>query len=213
LDVLPLPADGRPADFEGAVATSLALSRSVSSMQAEVSRAFTVDFVLEGDGNVALWPAPAISWPEGLRAYPDQVDERVTVTDGRLGGRKTFSYLVVAESAGTFALPGARYPYFDPVVGRYRVTETPSGRVAVAPAGEATAGRVAPPALLSAGGAEPARAVANALPVWAWIALLLLPPLAWAAQRVSPRRRAPAPTQAPESASLSSAERALDRVL
>lgn len=213
LDVLPLPADGRPADFEGAVGTSLTLTRSASSMQAQVRRAFSVDFVLEGSGNVALWPAPAITWPEGLRAYPDHVDERVTVADGRLGGRKTFSYLVVAESAGTFALPGARYPFFDPVTGRYRVAEAIAGRVAVAPAGEATAGRVAPPPLLSAGGAEPARAVTRALPLAGWIVLLLLPPLAWAAQRVRPRRRAPAAPAGPVAASLSSAERALDRLL
>lgn len=213
LDVQPLPASGRPAGFEGAVGSGLTIARSQSTERAEVRRAFTVDYVVEGTGNVALWPAPALEWPEGLRAYPDQVDERVSVTDGRLGGRKRFSYLVVAESAGTFALPAARYPYFDPAGGTYRVAESPAGRVAVAPAGEVTAGRVAPPPLLSAGGPEPARALTRALPLELWIVLLLVPPGAWIAQRLRPRRRRAADAPAPVSASLSSAERALDRVL
>jgi hypothetical protein len=213
LDVLPLPAERRPPGFEGAVGPDLTITRTESAVRAEVRRAFTIDYVVEGIGNVALWPAPALEWPEGLRAYADQVDERVVVTDGRLGGRKTFSYLVVADSAGTFALPAARYAFFDPAAGTYRVTEVPVGRVAVAPAGDATAGRVAPPPLLSAGGAEPARAVTGSLPVGVWIILLLLPPAVWVAQRVRPRRRAPAGVPVQASASLSASERSLDRAL
>ena len=213
LDVLPLPAAGRPAGFEGAVGAGLSISRTESAVRAEVRRAFTVDYVVEGDGNVALWPAPALAWPEGLRAYPDQVDERVNVTDGRLGGRKTFSYLVVADSAGTYALPAARYPFFDPAAAAYRVTDAPPGRVSVAPAGEVTAGRVAPPPLLSSGGPEPARVVTGALPLGAWIVLLLLPPLLWVAQRLRLRRPAARPAEPEFSASLSTAEQTLDRVL
>lgn len=212
IEVAPLPSERRPPGFEGAVGRNLEITRTADEMRAEVRRAFTVGYVIEGAGNVALWPAPAIEWPSGLRAYPDQVSERVAVTDGRLGGRKTFSYLVIADSAGTFALPGVRYAYFDPAAG-YRVASTPAGRIAVAPAGEVTAGRVAPPPLLSAGGPGLARRVIGALPPLVWVVLLCLPPVALVAQRLRPRRTPPPPAAAPATASLSTAEHALDRAL
>ena len=77
----------------------------------------TASLVLRGEGNVALWPAPAVTWPAGFRAYPDATEERVSTTDGRLGGTKTFRYLLVADSAGTTAIPPFAIPILIPAPG------------------------------------------------------------------------------------------------
>src|SRR2546425_13297643 len=67
---------------------------------------------LSGVGNVALWPEPGIRWPAGFRAYAGETGMRVEPRDGRIAGTKTFHYLVVPDSTGSFLLPEIRYPYY-----------------------------------------------------------------------------------------------------
>jgi hypothetical protein len=113
LAVAPLPEAGRPVGFSGAIGTGLKLERRVSPRVARVGEGVMVELELSGGGNTALWPAPDLQWAPGARAYSDKVEERVGVTDGRVGGTKTFRYLVVPDSAGALSLPAVSYPYFD----------------------------------------------------------------------------------------------------
>lgn len=73
-----------------------------------------VELVVTGTGNITLWPAPAITWPTGLRVYSERTDERGSNVAGRLGGEKRFRYTIVPDSVGVVTLPRVRYPYFDP---------------------------------------------------------------------------------------------------
>ena len=74
---------------------------------------------LAGEGNTALWPAPEVQWPAGSRAYSDRVEERLSTTEGRIGGTKIFRYLVVPDSAGALRLPAASYAYYDLATSQY----------------------------------------------------------------------------------------------
>jgi tetratricopeptide (TPR) repeat protein len=193
LSVQPLPQAGRPVAFNGAVGSGLTLERRLGAPTAQVGEAIPVEFLLRGEGNTALWPAPEVRWPSVGRAYMERVDERVTGTEGRVGGTKTFRFLVVADSAGLLALPAVHYPYFDLGAGRYLTLEVPPGSVPVAPAGEAATASALPPSLLPAERAALAWRLGHRVPGWAWVAILLLPPLvlglrgAWA-PRARPRR-------------------------
>ena len=69
LVVRPLPAEGRPADFNGAVASGLKIDRRITPQAAKVGEGITVALSLAGEGNTALWPAPEVRWPAGSRAY------------------------------------------------------------------------------------------------------------------------------------------------
>lgn len=73
-----------------------------------------VELVAEGEGNVTLWPTPAIDWQKGLRVYPERTEERTTTVGGSRGGVKRFRFTVVADSEGVVTLPQVRYPTFDP---------------------------------------------------------------------------------------------------
>ncbi|MCI0689514.1 MAG: hypothetical protein L0Y54_20115, partial [Sporichthyaceae bacterium] len=119
LVVRPLPEEGRPADFAGAIGAGLRLNRRITPPSARVGEAVAVELALTGEGNASMWPAPEARWPPPARAYVERVDEQVTATDGRLGGTKTFRYLVVSDSVGTIGLPAVSYPYFDLASGRY----------------------------------------------------------------------------------------------
>jgi hypothetical protein len=207
LTVLPLSDRNRPADFTGAVARGLQLDRTITPAMPHAGEAVTVDVALTGAGNLALWPPPELAWPAGVRAYADRVDERVTTTAGRLGGTKTFRYLVVPESTGTVQLPALHYSYFDIGTNAYADAATPAVRLAVGSGGEAMSARALPPDLLRPAGPALADRVLRGVALPVWVALLALPPLLVLVARRPRRRRA---VIVPPPSSLEAAERRLE---
>ena len=175
LAVRPLPAEGRPADFNGAVASGLRIDRRITPQAAKVGEGITVELSLEGEGNTALWPAPEIRWPPGSRAYSDRVEERLSSVEGRIGGTKIFRYLVVPDSAGALPLPATSYAYYDLASQQYTTLTLPAGSVPVAPASE-VASAALPPALISDGEEGLARRLAGGIPLWVWFVVLVSPP-------------------------------------
>jgi hypothetical protein len=211
LEVRPIPDEGRPPAFSGAIGSGLRLERRVAPAAARVGEAVAVELALSGTGNTALWPAPAVAWPRSVRAYADRVDEQVTSTDGLVGGIKTFRFLAVPDSAGGMLLPAVEYAYYDLAAGRYETIALPAASVPVATGGELAASTALPPPLLE--GDEPPLdyRLAHDVPDWVWLLLLLLPPAALALRsRVSlPQRRRPVRPRA----DLAAAEDELDALV
>src|SRR6266704_4593361 len=112
---------------------------------------------------------------------------RVEPRDGRIAGTKTFHYLVVPDSTGSFLLPEIRYPYYDMAAGAYGAATAAPRALAVAPGTEPRAARALPP--LMPGTAEVwSDALARDLAPWGWLALLVGPPLvAWLWRRRAAR--------------------------
>jgi hypothetical protein len=189
--VLPLPASGRPADDQGVVADDLQLDIVVAPSDVHVGEPVEVAATLHGTGNVSLWPPPVLHLPSGFRSYPEETTVRITSSNGRVAGTKTFRYMAVPDSAGSFLLPTVRYPYFDSGLEQYKVVEVAARSIVAVPDSESGAARAAPP-LLEPGSTPWADQVAGALGLGGWLAVFLLPPLfvLW-----RDRRRAPAPIQ------------------
>jgi hypothetical protein len=189
--VLPLPAPGRPADDQGVVADDLQLDVAVTPSDARVGEPVEVAATLRGTGNVSLWPPPALHFPAGFRTYPEETTVRITSSNGRVAGTKTFRYMAVPDSAGSFLLPTVRYPYFDTRAGQYKVVEVAARSIVAVPDSEPGAVRAAPP-LLEPASRPWADQVTGALGLGGWLAVLLLPPLfvLWRGQP-----RAPVPLQ------------------
>jgi hypothetical protein len=179
-----LPERGRPADFAGAVARSFELSRTVTPTIGRAGEPLTVDVTLSGEGNLSLWPEPAVRWPPGVRSYPDQSEERIQPIDGRIAGSKRFRYLVIPDSAGTMLLPPLVYSYYDTRARRYREASVPAARVAVAPPATQVSSGALPPALLRPTGAPMDTRLFRVLPFPIWVVLLLLPIAGYLARRV-----------------------------
>ncbi len=163
---------------------------------------------------MALWPQPDIRWPTGIRVYPEAAEERVSVKDGRLAGAKVFHFLLLADSAGTLAIPAVRYAYFNPVEGRYQLTEGAPVSVVVAPGGGHSASRAEPPPIRLNRRHPVALQLRRTLPAAAWWIVLALPVFGLVVQRW-PRRRPPvsAEVKARRGDSLAAAERRLETAL
>jgi hypothetical protein len=212
LSVSAIPAQGRPADFTGAVAHGLTLSQSVSLSTVQQGEALTARVTLRGEGNVALWPAPAIHWPAGVRAYPDATEEQVSAAGGWLGGTKTFRYLLVPDSAGTMALAPIGYNYFDAATSTYLSASAGGLSVPVAPRAPGALVRATPPALLTGVRPNLTRQTRHALPDAVWLVVLLLGPAGFLVRSVRLPQRTVA-AKPPSSDSLVAVERELTRVV
>ncbi len=176
LTVSPLPESGRPPGFTGAIGSALSLERRVTPSAARVGEGVMVELALSGEGNTALWPAPDLGWAAGTRAYSDKVEERVGVTEGRVGGTKTFRYLVVPDSAGAVALPPVSYSFFDLAEGAYRSATLGATTIPVSPGAGATSSTALPPPLMEPRAPGIGRLV-QALPDWVWLVGLFAPPV------------------------------------
>jgi hypothetical protein len=149
LTVLALPAEGRPADFAGLVGP-VTLTQTLARERISAGEGTALVVTITGP-LAARAHAPEPRLPHGLRAYAKEPE-----TDDQ---RRVFTWDLVPEGPGTYAIPGASIPYFDPESREYRRAETPPLSLEVLP------GRVRELAVSGAAPAatpEPARPAAPA---------------------------------------------------
>ena len=191
ITVLALPDSGRPPGYGGAVGAGLTLDRTIGT-DPRTGDPLSITLRLRGAGNVSLWPAPFIRWPDGLPVYSDGNDEQVRTDSGRVAGEKVFRYLIVPDSSGTLALPSIAYPYYDLTSGTFQVASVPPLRLAISAGGEAPRARASPPPLLLGDAPTAAWRIVHGVPRAVWYLIVLVLPLAWLWQK-RPRRRSAAP--------------------
>lgn len=190
VQVAPQPTAGRPAAFSGAAAANLTLEFVASETTLPPGGAATVDLVLSGTGNVALWPEPEVAWAGGLRVYPSGTEITTDLEDGRIAGTKRFRFLVIADSAGAHLVPGITYPYFDTDRGRYEVASAPGLRLIAPPGTVAAPTRPLPVPPLARGPPTVADRASRAAR-WIWVVLFAAPPLILMGARLARRMRWP----------------------
>ncbi len=115
--------DGAPAGFGGAVG-DLAVTSRLEPPTVDVGDAATFEITLEGAGHLQGLPAPELAPIEGVRIFPPQQEAEEAVSGSRVRGRRTWSYVLVPETAGRYTLPPFEMPYFDPAAGAYRVARS-----------------------------------------------------------------------------------------
>ncbi len=112
--VLPIPAQLVADLGNGPTAHAMRVAWRLPNTKVEASTPVTVELVISGEGNVTLWPEPAVNWPSGGRVYTEPTREDVRRPNGTVAGEKRFRFTIVPDSAGVMTLPAVAYPYFDP---------------------------------------------------------------------------------------------------
>ncbi|MBI5685288.1 MAG: protein BatD [Verrucomicrobia bacterium] len=147
--VLPLPDDGKPAGFTGAVGRYL-LEVTANPTTLRTGEPVTLTIRVAGQGNLATLAPPKFTPPEGFKSYEPVVKSKQTDEMGYTG-EKVFEQVIVPLSVRASVIPPVTFSFFDPEAGRYQtlsrgpiqlnVQESPAGAtpvvVGVAPAGAA----------------------------------------------------------------------------
>lgn len=118
LRVKPLPAQGRPQDFSGAVG-SYSLRVALDRQESEVNDAVALKATVEGEGFLKLAQAPHLEAPPEIKVLDPKVSESFRTTGGRMVSRKAWEWVIVPLEQGELRLPELRFDYFDPREGRY----------------------------------------------------------------------------------------------
>ncbi len=125
LDVAPLPAEGRPPGFSGAVG-HFELSASAQPTKLRAGEPASLELRVTGKGSFDRVQIPGVADSADWRAYPPnarQVDD----------GTKVFTQPVVPSRSGVGPIPSVALSYFDPDAARYVTLRTAPVPVDVAP--------------------------------------------------------------------------------
>lgn len=113
--VLPLPIEGKPLSFSGAVG-QFTIQTQVDGTQFPAGQPISLKVRLEGQGNAKVIELPEIAWPENLEVY-DTKSESKFFKDGL--SYKEFEILVIAKNPGEVKIPQINFSYFDPTLKQY----------------------------------------------------------------------------------------------
>lgn len=132
--IKPLPTEGRPADFTGAVGVLRASARFDDNRNAAAVRVgdpLVLTVRIEGTGNMKLLPRPALelSW---ATVVPGSERVQVDTTGSLVRGTKEFDFILTPSQEGAATLPVIRYAYFDPYRAAYAYAQTAPADVRIA---------------------------------------------------------------------------------
>ena len=119
INVKPLPLEGRPDTFTGAVGDfSFAIATDKTTLDA--NEALTLDVKISGIGNLKLFDPPSIKLPSALEVYEPERSESVRTTSSGMSGQITEKYTVVPQFKGNYPIRPISFSFFDPKTETYK---------------------------------------------------------------------------------------------
>jgi len=118
IEVAPLPAQGRTADFKGAVGR-FELQAKVSQEEVAAGNPVTLTLSIAGKGNLRSVGPPELPELKGFRAFDPKTEEKARAGASGLEGEKSWEYVLVPESSGVKEVGPWRFQYFDPKEKKY----------------------------------------------------------------------------------------------
>ena len=123
INVKPLPEEGKPDSFTGAVG-SFIFSLTTNKKELKASEAFEVKLEVVGNGNLKLFRLPELVLPSALEVYEPEHNESVTTLISGMKGKISDSYTVVANDPGSYPIPRVDFSYFDIKTKRYKTLDS-----------------------------------------------------------------------------------------
>ena len=118
IEVVPLPAEGRPESFRGYVGRLDLVSR-VDRTDMEVGDTLTLRVEVSRDVHSLAMPEPEIAFPTGFEVIEQEMDDpgsgrRESANRMLPSETRVYSYRLVATREGSFRIPSVEMSWFDP---------------------------------------------------------------------------------------------------
>ena len=123
IDVKPLPEEGKPDFFTGAVG-QFEFDTYLSKAQLDANQSLELAITVKGKGNLKLFNIPSINLPNSLEVYEPEHDEKVKTYTSGMQGKITDKYTVVPQYKGKYPIPSINFSYFDPKTETYKTLES-----------------------------------------------------------------------------------------
>jgi hypothetical protein len=131
IEVLPLPENGKPEGFSGAVGNFQA-NFQLSRNEIKANDAFNLKLSISGKGNLKLITAPVFTLPDGFERYEPKISDNAN--------SKVFDYLVIPRSEGDYILEGLNFSFFNLDTKKYVTISSPQLKIKVLPPDPNSAG-------------------------------------------------------------------------
>lgn len=119
INVKPLPLEGRPDDFTGAVGN---FNFSVSTKKPTLNANESLELIakVSGNGNLKLFDLLPINLPSSLEVYEPIRENKVSISTSGMNGYFTETYTVVPQYKGTYPIRPIAFSYFDVLSESYK---------------------------------------------------------------------------------------------
>jgi hypothetical protein len=130
LQVLPLPTEGQPGNFSGAVG-DFQVSSDISPASVVAGEPLTLRLHISGAGNFDRVDSTMFDHLDHWKTYPATSS---FIPSDAVGyqGEKVFEQPLIAAQPGEQAIPGLEFSYFNPNTRRYERAQTPPIKVTIA---------------------------------------------------------------------------------
>ncbi|MCM4163968.1 BatD protein [Arenibacter sp. A80] len=119
INVKPLPTEGKPADFSGAVG-EFQFSVTTSKTHLNASESLQAKVAINGKGNLKLFEIPSLNLPGSLEVYDPEFNESVRTTLSGMEGNVSDSYTIVPTFKGKYPIPSISFSFFNPKTEKYQ---------------------------------------------------------------------------------------------
>ncbi len=130
LKVLPLPTQGQPKDFSGAVG-DFQVSSDITPAHAAAGDPLTLRLHIRGIGNFDRVDSPMFERLDRWKTYPAKSSFTPSDTVG-YKGEKVFEQPLIAAQPGEHTIPGLEFSYFNPNTQQYERAHTQPVNVMIA---------------------------------------------------------------------------------
>ena len=118
IDVKPLPEEGKPVNFTGAVG-DFKFEVTTNNQNLDADESFELSVRVSGNGNLKLFDLPTLRLPSSLEVYePTRADNIKTKFNG-MTGAMIENYTVIPQFKGTYPIRPISFSYFNPKTKTY----------------------------------------------------------------------------------------------
>ena len=123
INVKPLPEQGKPADFSGAVG-SFKIKSQIDKTNFKIDEPITLKVIISGTGNFGLFDDPQIQMPASFEKLDPKISDNLSLTAEGLKGEKIYEFIFIPRAPGNFTIPPISFSYFDPKQKKYLTLKT-----------------------------------------------------------------------------------------
>ena len=113
INVKPLPQEGKPEDFTGAVGENLKLKVTTDKHKLRATESLEAKVEVSGQGNLKLFDLPPLTVPASMEKYEPEYSENVNTNRGGMRGSISNAYTLVPQTKGKYPIPPVSFSYFD----------------------------------------------------------------------------------------------------
>ncbi len=112
INVKPLPSDGKPDNFNGAVG-NFTFKSELDKTKLKTNEPINLKFVIAGQGNLQLIDRMDVTFPPDFESYDPKINSDIKTSPAGVSGSQTFEYLMIPRKPGKFIIKPVTFSYYD----------------------------------------------------------------------------------------------------